>query len=81
MKKYTVNDFKTVGQLISTVRKDANISQNKLAAEINKKQSHISGMENDRNGVLAVTLFEVIEALGYDIVIQKKSKGLSNLLG
>ena len=60
-----------VGLKIREARKQLNMTQEELAARINKKRSFISKVENDGSNITLTTLFDIVEkGLGGKVSIE-----------
>ena len=57
---------------IVKIRKEQNMSQSEVAKLIGVKQQAISRLENKENSPSLKLFFSIVDALGYDVKIEKK---------
>jgi transcriptional regulator with XRE-family HTH domain len=62
-------------EIIKSIMKDVQWSQYRLAEEIGKKQSNITGILNRASSMRVDSLVELAEAMGYEVVIRNKQNG------
>ena len=62
-------------EIIKAIMKDVQWSQYRLAEEIGKKQSNITGILNRASSMRVDSLVELAEAMGYEVVIRNKQNG------
>ena len=62
-------------KIIKSIMKDVQWSQYRLAEEIGKKQSNITGILNRASSMRVDSLVELAEAMGYEVVIRNKQNG------
>jgi len=67
-------DFKEIGQLVSRLRKEQNISQNILSKDIDISRATLSSFENGRGVDIGFKkVLYIFDYLGYEINIKSKS--------
>jgi transcriptional regulator with XRE-family HTH domain len=60
------DDYKIVGEVLAATRRNANISQDRLAAALGKPQSFISLYEQGQRRIDLLEFLRIIDALGAD---------------
>ncbi len=63
-----------LGAALRRYRKQHNLTQDELAARINKRQATISSLESGEGGTIE-TLYAILSALELELVVRPRSKG------
>ena len=64
-------EYKLIDEIVK-IRKEQNMSQSEVAKLIGVKQQAISRLENKENSPSLKLFFSIVDALGYDVKIEKK---------
>jgi len=67
-------DSKSIGDLIKTVRKEQRFTQAEAAGYLNVGIRFLSELENGKSTVQLGKVLQVLEGLGYEILLVPKSK-------
>jgi HTH-type transcriptional regulator/antitoxin HipB len=72
---------KQIGAIIRRARRNAGLTQADLGRKIGLRQATISRLEQGQPATQLSTLFDVLTALGLEIIIDKRGKDLPRTLG
>jgi HTH-type transcriptional regulator/antitoxin HipB len=68
---------KQVGEAVRRRRRTLGLTQTSLGAKTNLRQATISGLEKGEPGTQLRTVFDVLAALGLEVVIRPRTKASS----
>jgi len=57
----------SIGRNIAKLRRENNLSQLDVCAEIGMEKSNLSSIENGRQNVTSLTLYKIAEAIGVEV--------------